>query len=1799
MSETNYHGNEIAVISMACRFPGADSVDAFWDNLVSGRESIDSISLGALLEAGVAAEQADREDYVARAARLDNVDRFDAGFFEMPAREAAITDPQHRLLLECAWEALDAAGLSKDREALNIGVFAGAGHNDYLHNQVLGEGTGESGFLDSSAGFMKLLGNDKDYLSTRIAYKLGLRGPALNIQTACSTSLVSIHMACQSLLLGECDVALAGGVTVLVPHAVGYVYQEGMIQSPDGHCRAFDASAQGTIFGSGAGLVTLKRLADALEAGDAIQAVIKGSAINNDGSNKVSFAAPSSQGQAQVIEQALANAEVSAATLGFVETHGTGTPLGDPIEFKALRDVFTQHGAGANTCALGAVKTNIGHLIAAAGVAGFIKTVLALKHRTIPATLHFTQANEGIHLDGSPFFISARTVPWPATDLPRRAGVSSFGVGGTNAHIVLEEAPLRPARPEKEADGPYLLALCAKDRGALKDQITQYREWLERPGTPSLGDICYSARVGRAEFPFRYAASARQAETLLARLQQGDQDIRWVDPAREPGLVFVFTGQGAQFPGMGKDLYAHNEVFRASLDRCDAIARTCMGVSLLTILFPSAQDDAGLIDQTRYAQPALFALEYSLAQVWLSLGVVPDILLGHSLGEFSAACVAGVFSLEDGMTLVAERGRLMQALPRDGGMSAITLKGEALEQLLAEHAIDLSIAAINGPGNVVVSGALNELDRLHRVLDARQTQFTRLKVSHAFHSALMEPMLASFASVLKRISLSPPRYPLISNVSAEIATARLVTPDYWLEHVRQPVRFMECIQAAFENGGRTFLEIGPKAVLSTIGAACLQPDDADQVSWITSLSSKIADRDQLLQSAGQLFESGVELDWNTLLNGSTSTRVTVPNYPFQRSCHWLGRPVPAKSQWLTTVEWVPQPSRTPVVDNQSPGGMWLFIGGTSELVQGIGKGLPSTDGPVVHALFADDCRRVSAHLWHIRTGFPEDLHELFQSLPVSAQCPLKGVVHLGGTDPIASQDRLSGQEDLAPLETGLYSVVATLQALASASRSEVARFWIVTRAAVNVRSASSLINVAQAPLWGLAKVIAQEEPAAWGGFIDLPPDLEDVDLSLAAQLMLASGQEDQFAIRQGGVHVPRLVEASPGKSRHMALSPQATYLVVGGFGGLGREVLAWLVEKGARHLAVVGRKSLDATGSTVLDSFRHQGVSIDYLRMDIATGEAAETLASYIGTLQWPLRGVLQLAGTVEDAVLSKLSASSLHHVLLPKLQGTQVLDRVTRDQPLDFFIGFSSISASLGFKGQANYVAANSAMGAIMENRVSSGLPGLSIAWGPWSSEGMASRVDSVFKKRLSALGINFISAQAGLQRLWDNLSAQGVMGIAPIDWKPYKAHLQSSDWPYLSLIDAQHPTGETTAEGDTVPFLDTVSSLDGEQRQAFILDRLRSVAARVAGGFDSDAMPMDKSLTMMGFDSLMTVEFRNSLKKLGINFPLGRLIVGATLNDIGDFVLEHVEAARPGDPVEPTKAGPPRSQEEQTSGCLVIPFPRPQATLRLICFPYAGGGPAVFKGWADRLPDHIELCLLQLPGRNARLGEKSYTRMEELVTNLTPDLLPYLDRPFAFLGLCLGGVQAFEVAQRLAKAHDLYPSQLIFAGSRAPHFYNEHQFASDVLQFNYESDGESAQKGDSELIAMLKEMNFANNQALFDDAEMRDLMLPIIKADYEVNNTYLYRAHPPLAVPITSIGGRIDPYATGVHITGWREHTTDAFRSVFCAGDHYFVEGQRDLIASIVVETLAGSPNPATQRQSENVHPYESSNAFNVLAY
>lgn len=1793
MNETEYNGNEIAVISMACRFPGADSLNDFWENLIEGRESIDVLSLGSLLEAGVSPDLVNREDYVAAAARLNNVEQFDADFFEMSAREAEITNPQHRLLLECAWEALDAAGLSNDREKLNIGVFTGGGNNCYLRTNVMGEeNTSENGFLDSSAGFMNLLGNDKDYLSTRIAYKLGLRGPSLSIQTACSTSLVSVHLACQSLLLGDCDVALAGGVTVLVPHAVGYLYQEGMIQSPDGHCKAFDSSAQGTIFGSGAGLVTLKRLSDALEAGDPIQAVIKGSAINNDGSQKVSFAAPSSQGQALVIKQALANAEVSAATIDFVETHGTGTPLGDPIEFKALMEVFTQHGAAVNTCALGSVKTNIGHLVAAAGIAGFIKSVLALKHQKIPGTLHFVTPNRDIHLDNSPFFVNTKTLPWLADETPRRAGVSSFGVGGTNAHIILEEAPLTATHSKKDSGGPYLLALSAKDKGALSDLISQYQTLLDRTDNPSLRDICYSARAGRAEFPFRYAVTANQLEDLLTKLHQEDKDICKADPLKEAGLVFVFTGQGAQFPDMGKNLYRNNEVFRTSIDRCDMIAQTCMGISLRTLLYPSAGDDVGLINQTRYAQPALFALEYSLAQVWLSYGVVPDILLGHSLGEFVAACVAGVFSLEDGIALVAARGRLMQELPLDGGMSAVTLTHAEVELLLEQHSIDLSIAAINSPSNIVVSGRLNELNKLYSVLDTLDIKYKSLNVSHAFHSALMKPMLAPFASILKDIKMSEPCYSVISNVNGEIAKERLITRDHWLEHVCHPVHFMDCIRGAFKQGGRTFLEIGPKAVLSTIGAACLQPDEADQTTWVTSLSTKFTDCQQLLESAGSLFKKGVKLDWHRVLSGVSATRIDTPSYPFQRRTHWVGPRVPEKPQWMTAVDWVPQQDITTGLNSdQDPNGFWLFIGGTTELLYGFLEGLGGSDKHFVHALFATDCRQISANSWHIRENTPDDIHKVFRLLPISTNNPLRGVIHLGGTEQQFLHQHSVGSDDVSMLDTGLYSVLATLQVLMTISNLDDVRLWIVTRGAVNVPSVASTINVPQATLWGLAKVIAQEEPSVWGGFIDLPTTTENLhaDLHLASQLLLGGGPEDQYAIRDSSVYLPRLREASFEKSKITTLNPNATYLLVGGLGGLGLEVLAFLVEKGARHLVVIGRHAMKDIELNLLETLKRQSVDIDYLSMDISSRKTVEPLSSYIGRLKWPLQGVLHLAGTVEDAVLSTLNITSLKKVLAPKLQGTEVLDYVTRGQPLDFFIGFSSISASLGFKGQANYVAANSAMNAIMENRVSKGSPGLSIAWGPWSAKGMASRINGVFKKRLSTLGVNFIPVEVGLQKLWDNLHAQGVIGIAPIDWAPYKARLQVSDWPYLSLMNTKSIVSQTAVERDTVPVLEAALLLDENHRKLFVIEQLKSVAARISGGLESDAIPDDKSLTIIGFDSLMTVEFRNNLKKLGINFPLDRLIVGATLNDISNFFLEHLKTLQREGTTEKTANLPSLQEGVQTAGCVIIPRPRPNALLRLFCFPYAGGGPAVFKNWANNMPDHIELCLIQLPGRNARLKEKPYTSMEELVEKFTSDLLPYLDRQFAFFGLCLGGVQAYEVAQRLNHVHNLLPAHLIFAGSRAPHFYNEHQFASDVQQFNYETD-KNGEKDDNSFIAMLKEMNFANNQALFDDAEMRDLMLPIIKADYEINNTYLYEASPPLEVPITSIGGRIDPYATGVHIDGWREHTTQNFKAVFCAGDHYFVEGQRDLIASIVVDTLADLPHTQSVCSKEYAQKQES---------
>ncbi|MHB8519307.1 MAG: hybrid non-ribosomal peptide synthetase/type I polyketide synthase [Limisphaerales bacterium] len=883
MSATEDRAEGIAIIGMAGRFPRAKDLEAFWQNLRNGTESVSFFS-EAELEADGVDVPANHPDYVKAGAILEEADRFDAGFFGITPREAELMDPQHRLALECAWEALENAGCDSAQYAGSIGVFFGMSLNTYLQANLLSHPE----WLAAMRTHQVVLANDKDYLPMRVAYKLNLRGPSLAIQTACSTSLVAVCVACQNLLSYQCDVALAGGVSIGFPQKRGYWYQEGGIASPDGHCRAFDANAGGTVTGEGVGVVVLKRLADALEDGDPIRAVIKGFAINNDGASKVGFSAPSVTGQAEVVALAQAMAGFAPDTIGYIEAHGTATPLGDPIEIAALTKAFRTGTSANNFCAIGSVKTNIGHLDAAAGVAGLIKTVLALQHQLLPPSLHFEKPNPKIDFADSPFYVNARPTEWKAGSTPRRAGVSSFGIGGTNAHVVLEEAPA--AGPSGGSRPAQLLVLSAKTGPALDRATANLAAHLEQHPELDLADIACTLHTGRRAFDHRRMLVCRDRADAIAALAAGDPKRVLTRLAEEenPPVLFLFPGQGSQRINMGRELYELEPVFREQVDQCADRLAPHLGLDLRALLYPgSAPTDAAeaRLAETSITQPALFVIEYALARLWMSWGVRPQAMIGHSSGEYVAACLAGVFSLDDALRLVATRGRLMQELPR-GAMLAVRLPEEKLQELLTES---LSLAAVNGPNLCSVSGPIAAIDSLQARLVERAVACRRLPTSHAFHSAMMDPILEPFADVVKNVPLSAPQIPYASNISGRWVTAAEATsPDYWVGHIRQTVRFAEGVSELLREPGAVLLEIGPGRALSNLVQQ--HPSRNSRQLVVASLpqhEDQRGDVSAVLNALGQVWLAGLRVDWPGFYAHEHRRRVHVPAYPFERQRYWI------------------------------------------------------------------------------------------------------------------------------------------------------------------------------------------------------------------------------------------------------------------------------------------------------------------------------------------------------------------------------------------------------------------------------------------------------------------------------------------------------------------------------------------------------------------------------------------------------------------------------------------------------------------------------------------------------------------------------------------------------------------------------------------------------------------------------------------------------------------------------------------------------------------------------------------------
>ena len=1286
----------IAVIGMAGRFPGARDLATFWSNLRDGVESIEFFTEDELVAAGASLDDIRDPAYVPAGAPLAGIDQFDAAFFGMSPRDAAVFDPQHRLFLECAWEAFEDSGYVAEAIDGAVGVFASCGLSEYLFKNVLAN---EQVAASVGEWLARHTGNDTNFLATRVSYELDLHGPSLNVQTACSSTLVAVHLACQSLLGGECDVALAGGAVVAPVQRHGYFYKEGEILSPDGHCRAFDARSAGTVISSACGAVVLKPLQDALEDGDNVLAVVRGSAINNDGRAKVGYLAPSVAGQAQVVTEAQAVAGVEPRQVTYVEAHGTGTLIGDPIEVAGLTQAFRVGTDDRQFCAIGSLKTNFGHTGEAAGVAALIKTVLSLQHRAIPPSLHFEEPNPQADLPDSPFFVNASLRPWePGPSGTRIAGITGLGAGGTNAHLVIEEAPSR--EQTAPAGGAQLITVSGRTPGAARKAAAELGEHLRGHPEIDLADVAYTRMVGRKAFAFRRAVVASSPGEVADAL---DSPAAPVDAhhhqGEAPSVVFMMPGGGAQYAGMGRQLYDEQPVYRTVIDRCASLMGEA-GVDLLAALYPD-QDMAAAdrrLEAPSVALPALFATEMATARLLESWGVTPAAMIGHSAGEYVAACLSGVVSLEDGLALVALRGRLFETLP-SGAMISVELGEDDLRALVPDG---LSVAAVNAPGLCVASGPPALIEQLEALLDARDLGWARIHIDVAAHSSMLEPILAEFGDFCRGIAFAAPTIPYVSNLTGTWVTAADVTdPEYWVRHLREPVRFRDGVEAILADTNRVMLEIGPGRTLS--GLARMAPEAPAAVSpTLRHPKEAGSDAGFLLAAVGRAWEAGLVLDPQVLWAGHDPRRVALPTYPFDHQRYWVEPdPVGARRSSRTGVlrkrplidEWFSTPSwrrsmPTPFVD-RSAGDPVVVVHDGDPLAVELAARL-ARRSRVVSVVLGHRFRRRGGGRYDIDPTRAEDWEELVSALAVDRALP-GTIVHMTAVGPSRGRRHLGiGRND--EIEAYHRTVArdhASLLFLARAlsARAEPVRLALVTNGVHALDSADPLLPE-RAILHGGVRVIPRELGHVATLAIDVDgPTSAASDASVVVDGILreldAEWSTDTVVLRRGERWVRSLEPIALRPSLDPPWKANGVHLITGGFGGMGLLIAQHIVKTSASPtLVLVGRTPLPSESSWVrlLDShgadhetrqrieavlhMRSHGAEVVVATADVTDEAAMGTVVAAARARHGHIDTVIHAAGILHDALIALRTPVASSPVVDVKAEGALVLERVLASDP-------------------------------------------------------------------------------------------------------------------------------------------------------------------------------------------------------------------------------------------------------------------------------------------------------------------------------------------------------------------------------------------------------------------------------------------------------------------------------------------------------------------------------------------------------
>lgn len=1443
------HGeSDIAVVGMHLRCAGADSPEALWD-LLSGK--------------GVAVKPVpvDRPAFFGRldddrthfAGFLEEVDGFEPEAFGITPREAELMDPQLRLFLEVAWAALEDAGALSDGFEPDTGVFAGVMYSDYAHRANVVARRGDTPFKSWEAFS----------LANRLSQIFGFSGPSLAIDTACSSSGTALHFACRAIKAGDCRVAVVGGVNLILdPDRFVQLGRLGIL-SPSGRCLAFGAEADGTVLGEGAGVVVLRPLAEALRRGDRIYGVIKATGVST-GSGTVGFTAPNPQAQAEAVRRAVHSALIDPRTISYVETHGTATALGDPIEVRGLSLAYGDPRLWDQTltleqrCAIGSIKPNIGHLEAGAGVLGLIKVLLQLQRRMLLPSVTSAQANPHIPFDQTPFSIQRELAPWPQPEVsidgsrtlvPRRAALNSFGVGGANVHMILEEGPVpREEDPEDERTD-HLLVLSARTSESLDRRLAATAGALAG-STEALGNLCFSANTGRRHLEYRAAVTARSKEVMveaLHALSSGDDPVgcsrgRIGRSAAAPKVAFLFTGQGSQYAGMGRDLYDAHPAFRAAVDRCFELFEPLLERSLRATMFAEAGTPEGeRLNQTGCTQPALFTLGYALSELWRSWGVKPDVMLGHSVGEITAMCAAGGLSLEDAVTLIAARGRLMQALPHGGAMTSVMTAEKRVLEAIAGYEDRVAVAAINGPSQVVISGEGPVVASIAAQLSAAGVRTRDLVVSHAFHSPLMRPMLAEYEAVARTLRFSQPNVGIVSCVLGRTAGPELTDPGYWVRNVIDPVRFTDGIHAIDAMGVKAFVELGPQPILIGMGRQTL--GEADQQTWVPSLRKDAPALPTMLAGLGRLYVEGVEVDWQGFDSRWRRRRVALPSYPFSRRRFWIDAADPspaavpaanraasgvAPAAKMYEVAWREKTQgAAEKVSQKLQGTRWAVIGHAGDpQIEALQRTLSGAGATVV-------------------------------SLPDTAvqdilEPGLTGIIQLPsptsvGTDPIRAS-------------TELCETAGSLMRSLAASAGTAPRLFIVTRRGVATSTASdTTVDLAHAALWGAARTFALEHPDVWGGLIDVVGDAAAMATAIAGELA-ASGTEEQVAHRPHGRFVPRLVLRPFSGVPELPVKPTGTYLITGGLGALGLQVAGWLVSRGARHLVLTGRRGLETPGAEAgVKALEAAGASVTVVKGDTAVASEVDLAFAAVSQAA-PLAGVFHAAGVDELKAIEALEPGDVTRVMSGKAGGAWYLHERTRDLPLNCFVLFSSIASVLGSAQRMAYASANAFLDALACTRRAEGLPGVSINWGPWAGGGMAT---AATLEQYARIGNRGIQPAEGLRLLEAALAGSlPQVAIADIDWRTFRGAYEARR-PKPLIAELLPSDGGKPADARRAPWIEKLSTLPEHRRLEELTGLLRAEIAQTLGFSAATDVAIDQPFRDMGMDSLMSADFAQRLKK------------------------------------------------------------------------------------------------------------------------------------------------------------------------------------------------------------------------------------------------------------------------------------------------------------------------------------------------